>query len=806
MKKLLTKMTALALCAASLLALLAGCDPQGGGEPPPPPPDATPTQEAAQVPERGKPDRSDLAYPETVAAQEKTDWTADWIWTKGCSEDSYVVFRKTFTLDADVASATAFISAVDKYVLWVNGELVVLDGSLKRGPTPYDSYYDTVELTNLKAGENTIAIQVAFNGRSGDGSIVPVYTDEAGDEWTQAGLLFEMNVGGTAVVSDSSWKATRHTGYKNRVTGGADYPKYELASQLAERNVYFDAREDLGEWMAPGFDDSAWENATPVAKPGDLPFGALCDGGTGPILFGEIADFPNAGDYVGKELAEDTKLVLPFPSNCQFTFCFELAAPAGKTLTVYTDTQKYADGLNSFRDTYVTKEGAQSYENYPWRSGTQLIIEAPAGVTFTRLGYRVSQFHAERTAAFTSSEADLDQLWLEAQNTVLICMRDTFMDCPERERGPYMGDASNQIDAALYAFDQGGLDMIRKAILACVGWTPADGGIPSRAPSVKPQEIPNQSLAFMTSAYHYWEATGDVETMTAYYRASVDYLKKFEMKDGLPVYRPGTWTWDDWGSKIDKNLLQTGFYYYALNLTAKLADGLGIDADKDFLTGRMAEMKAAYHDAYYTPDGFKSPDSQYVDERGNAMLALSGLAEEADYDLIAQVIATTYEASPFCEKYVLEAACVMGRTDVALKRMRERYDGMLHDQYDTLWEYMDSLDGTINHGWTAAPIYILSKYIAGVRPTSAGYETYEIAPSGDLDDFTCHVWTVKGDLTVSVETTGRGRTITVEAIDGVGTVVIPAIYGSEITAPDGATVEGNTVTLPGAGTYTIIAE
>ena len=59
-----------------------------------------------------------------------------------------MAFRKTFTLDQAVPSATAFISAVDKYVLWVNGELVVLDGALKRGPTPYDSYYDTVELTN----------------------------------------------------------------------------------------------------------------------------------------------------------------------------------------------------------------------------------------------------------------------------------------------------------------------------------------------------------------------------------------------------------------------------------------------------------------------------------------------------------------------------------------------------------------------------------------------------------------------------------------------------------------------------------
>ena len=116
------------------------------------------------------------------------------------------------------------------------------------------------------------------------------------------------------------------------------------------------------------------------------------------------------------------------------------------------------------------------------------------------------------------------------------------MDCPERERGPYMGDASNQIDAALYSYDAEGLAMTKKTILACVGWTTDTGTIPSRAPSVKPQEIPNQSLAFMTSAYHYWLHSGDKETMTAYYEAFVNYLKLYEMENGLPVYRAGSWT------------------------------------------------------------------------------------------------------------------------------------------------------------------------------------------------------------------------------------------------------------------------
>lgn len=799
-KALFPRGIALLLCTVSIFSLLAGC----GGKVVTTPDPAESVKGDVSAPNRGIPDRSDLLYLSAIEGYKKTDWTANWIWTESCAEDSYVAFRKTFTLEQAVPTATAFISAADKYVLWVNGELVVLDGSLKRGPTPYDSYYDTVELTNLKQGENTIALLVAFNGRSGDGSIVPVLVDEEGDEYTQAGLIFELDAGGTTICSDSSWKAARHTGYKNRVTAGADYPGYSQSSMLAERNVYFDARDDLGDFMAEGYNDSEWEDATPVSKAGDLPFGDLYSAMIQPIRFQDIVDFSNSADYVGTPLTQDTTLVLDLPGNIQFTPYFELEAPAGKKLTLYTDTYTDKQELPNFKDTYVTADGAQCYENYPWRSGSKLIIEAEAGVTFTRLGYRASGFNGEQAGSFTSSDPGLDQLWQESLNTLAICMRDTYMDCPERERGPYMGDASNEIDAALYSYDQGGLDLTKKAILACVAWTGADGAIPSRAPSVKPQEIPNQSLIFMTSVYHYWLHSGDRETAEAYCNAFLNYLRLVEMENGLPVYRDGSWTWDDWGDRIDTRLLQTGIYYYALNVTKSLADDLGITEGTEFLAERMDSMRENWRAVYYTEEGFKSPDSKYVDDRANAMLALSGLAGEKDWPLITDVIMSTYQASPFIEKYVLEALCAMGRVDLALQRMRDRYAPMLKDEYDTLWETFDGETGTVNHGWTAAPLYILSKYAAGIRPTQAGFEAYEIAPGNELDSFHCTVWTPKGEITAELETAAAEKTLTVTAIDAAGTIIVPEGMGTDFIVSGGDyEIDGNRISVAQAGKYVI---
>ena len=119
----LTRGTALLICAASMFSLLAGCNSEDNIIPA----SSAPVEVENVVPDRGMADRSDLMYLDSIERYKKTDWTANWIWTEGCAEDSYVAFRKTFTLDQAVPSATAFISAVDKYVLWVNGELVVLD-------------------------------------------------------------------------------------------------------------------------------------------------------------------------------------------------------------------------------------------------------------------------------------------------------------------------------------------------------------------------------------------------------------------------------------------------------------------------------------------------------------------------------------------------------------------------------------------------------------------------------------------------------------------------------------------------------
>lgn len=152
----------------------------------------------------------------------------------------------------------ACIAAESKYWLYINGEMAVREGGLKRGPTSEDGYYDTVEIGQyLREGENTIAALVWF------------WRDGASYSSTNSGkggFLFEAELGGEKLISDASWLAARNTAFLQ--DPGARQPNY----RLPEANIYYDARRELTGWEQPGYDDSGWEAAkemgTAAARPG----------------------------------------------------------------------------------------------------------------------------------------------------------------------------------------------------------------------------------------------------------------------------------------------------------------------------------------------------------------------------------------------------------------------------------------------------------------------------------------------------------------------------------------------------------
>ena len=108
---------------------------------------------------------NDYTIPESIpgytviSTDEKADWTAKWIWNEAnqSQKNVWMSFRKNISLEKVPEKLVAHISADSKYWLYINGETVVFEGNVKRGPTENSGYYDSKDIAPyLKEGDNTI--------------------------------------------------------------------------------------------------------------------------------------------------------------------------------------------------------------------------------------------------------------------------------------------------------------------------------------------------------------------------------------------------------------------------------------------------------------------------------------------------------------------------------------------------------------------------------------------------------------------------------------------------------------------------
>ena len=222
--------------------------------------------------------------------------------------------------------------------------------------------------------------------------------------------------------------------------------------------------------------------------------------------------------------------------------------------------------------------------------------------------------------------------------------------------------------------------------------------------------------------------------------------------NGLVVHRDGGWNWLDWGSNIDQNVLDNEWYYLALKAAIPMAAMSGSGADTTLYRQRMNSIASNFVASYWNTSGqfFRSSSVTTPDDRANAMAVISGLAQPQHYAGIRTVLQQRTFASPWMEKFVLEALCMMGADSLSLARMKSRYTTMVNANYTTLWEVWRGLDsGTINHGWNA-PNTVLSQYIVGLSPTAAGWSSYHVLPQmGNLTAINGVVPSIKGNITVS---------------------------------------------------------
>lgn len=695
--------------------------------------------------------------------------------------NTWLIYRKTFNADTVPGCLIADIAADTKYWLWINGEPAVFEGGLKRGPAPGAIYFDRIDIAPyLKKGENTIAVLVWHFGKNGfshanSGSV---------------GLYFEAVSPELSVISDTSWDCAIYDAYGDT---GAPHPNY----RLSESNIRFDGRRERAGWQLPGYKGNM-PKAIYIADPGKAPFGKLVER---PIPQWKNSGFMPYVSVLRSENGGDT-VFCRLPYNAQVTPYLKVKAPAGRTIEMLTDNY-FGGSATNVRAEYVTRDGVQEYESYGWMNGHEVRYVIPADVEVIDLKFRETGYDTEFSGSFECSDPMLNELWKRSARTLYITMRDNYMDCPDRERAQWWGDEVNELGETFYALSPSAFKLATKGIRELMNWQHADGVIAAPIPAPNwNRELPLQMLAsvgwygFHTQYFY----SGDSSFVAEIYPSLHRYLHDVWQldRDGLVIFREGDWSWGDWGENVDIDVLTNCWYYLALKAEHEFARMLGKTEDMATIKACMDSISSAFDGRFWTGTAYRSRDyNGKTDDRAQAMAVVSGLASPDKYPALTAVLGCERHASPYMEKYVLEALFMMGQPDMAFNRMRERYANMLaYKDYTTLFEGWGIGEngfggGTINHAWSGGPLTILSQKACGIEPTSPGFRTFTVNPRlGDLKWANASIETEYGMIRVSLKR--NRRTIRAEITVPTGThATVNTSKGPRQLAPG-----THTVTLP----------
>lgn len=658
------------------------------------------------------------------------------------SINSWTVFRRDISLNKQPSEAIAHIAVDSKYWLWINGKLIIFEGGLKRGPSPQDTYYDEINLAPyLKKGKNQIALLVWYFGKNG-------FSHKSSGK---SGLLFSLKAGNIQLISDSNWQCRLHPAYQ---TTGKPFPNY----RLPESNIRFDAKADIPGWQTVDAGEYALISAKELAAAGDAPWNKLVKR---PIPFWKDFGVKEV-EYTRKSGEKVDTIVASFPYNLQMTPVLDITDPKGGNLVQISTDHSVAGGAINIRAEYVTKQGRQNYESLGWMNGEKLILVLPHEVIVDKLAYRETGYDTEPSGRFSCDDDFYMRFWEKGLRTIYVNMRDTYFDCPDRERAQWWGDVVLLMGECFYTYSPSVHALMYKGIHELANWQKPNGSLYAPVPSGNyDSELPGQSLASIGryGFWNYYMNTGDEQTIRDVYLAVKKYLNIWTLDStGLTDVRKGGWMWGDWGDNRDIRMLYAGWHYLALDAAAHMADLLDYPQDATQYRQAMEQIKKGFN-LCWNGYAYRHPSyQQETDDRVQALAVICGIADESKYERILSLFKSQKHASPYMEKYVMEALFVMGQGNYGLERAKERFASMVnHPGHSTLFEGWDIGEkgfggGTVNHAWSGGPLTVISQYLCGVAPLKPAYQLFKIEPSpASFKKASIEISTVKGIVASSFD-------------------------------------------------------
>ena len=742
----------------------------------------------------------------TAASLGASYWPAQWI---ACPQaplrDVAVCYlRKSFTVDAVPRQALVYVSADNRYRLFLNGQ------PISRGPARGDLdhwRFETVDLApRLHPGRNVLA------------AVIWNYADLApmAQMSEQIGFLLQAGPGASPDLNtSSSWKTLLDTARRPlQLTGNQVHDYY--AAGLGER---VDGAAYPWGWQGESCDDATW---LPAAEEGHAGPRGMSDSHSRWMLVPDTlppqTETPQRFARVVRAegvsvpaafLAGDAPLTVPANATTTIlldqsveTTAYPLLVVSGgrgsRVRVIYAEALFAPDGakgnrndtngksIHGIADEFLPDGGEhRTFAPLWWRAFRFVQLEihtADSPLTLEDFRSLFTSYPFHQVAHFQSDDAELESIAQVGWRTALLCAHETYMDSPYYEQLQYIGDTRIQGLISLYVT---GDDRLLKNAVQLLGDSQTPEGLTqSRYPTALPQYIPGFSLLWIGMLHDLWWYDGQQDMLAPWLpnaRAVLAWYARHLSPSGL-LGRLEWWPFVDWAQQFPggvppheadgQSAAQSLQFAMALEEAADLETAFGEPSEAQRDRALAAKIDAAVFRLCWDAHRHllaDTPQKKSFSQQTNSLGVLTGAIPPA---LQAQAMERTLsdasltQASYYFRFYLFRAMRKAGLGDRYLAQLGP-WRQMLAEGLTTFAETPGNPRSDC-HAWSAHPLIDLLATVAGIEPAAPGFARIRIAPHlGSLHALEASMPTPRGTVTANYRLADGKLTADVELPSGV---------------------------------------
>jgi len=721
------------------------------------------------------------------AAPPATPWHASWIAAPGDDGRDYGIFyfRKHIDLAEKPASFVVYISADNRYKLFVNGTLVSL------GPARGDLYhwnYETVDLAPyLVTGKNIVSAVVWNEGE---------HRPEAQISFRTAFILQGSTPAEEILNTNNTWKCSRDKAYQP-LTGF-------FAASAGE---FVDRRLTVSNWTASALDDSGWPFAASLF--GGQPKG-LSDGFGWMLVPSKLPPreltyqrIPLCRKAIGISVPAGfpaAKTAVTIPANTTATLLLDQTCLTNAYLTLNFSkgrdagiSIRYAESLYAEFTPYGARKGNRDQVEGKTFSGRidSLISDGSSGQSYTNLNFRTFRYiqllvqtHDEplviddlfgsftgypfgHPSEFITDDPEVKKILDIGWRTARLNAWETYTDCPYYEQLQYIGDT--RVQAVITYYNSPDDRLPRNALELMDHSRLTDGVTLSRYPTHSAQIIPTFSLWYIGMLHDYWIYRGGDSFIADKLPGERAILKFFGQSQDTAGSLRNTpyWTFVDWangpgwsmgsparGADGSSSILDLQLLW-AYQWAAEMEGRLGLQYYAGLYTWKAAQLRRTIQTKYWSAEHGLYADTREkssFSQHANSLAILTGMLDKKGMMQVGQrmLTDTTLTQCTIYFKYYLHQALVRaglgdGYTDWLGIWRKNIAMGL------TTWTEDSNIDFTRSdcHAWGSSPNIEFFRTVLGIDSDTPGFTRIRIEPHlGKMTDVGGEMYHPNGKIVV----------------------------------------------------------